>query len=197
MKNRIVINHKACDGCGKCVNVCSNSVLQIVNGKVHAVNEKRCDTNGKCIEFCPNHAISLQPKVKTYCEGDECCGVDSELYNWPVQITSVNCHNRYLEGSKLLIAADCSAYAYANFHQDFISDHTVLIACPKNDLNHHLFEKCRMLFHIIDFESVEVIAMNAPCCKDLLETIRKAIQASGKNYKVYERILSSDGEVFE
>lgn len=197
MKKRITIDQQLCNGCERCVKVCSNAVLQLVNGKVHVVNEKRCDRNGKCIEFCPNHAISLQPKMKTYCEGDDCCGVDSELYNWPVQLTSVSCHNRYLEDSKLLIAADCSAYAYANFHQDFICDHTVLIACPKNDLTNHLYEKCRMLFHMVDFESIEVISMNAPCCKELLETIRKAVAASGKNYKVYERVITPDGEVFE
>ena len=198
MKNRIVIDQNLCNGCEKCLKVCSNSILQLINGKVHVVNEKRCDTNGRCIEFCPNHAISLQPKRKTYCEGDDCfCGMDSELFNWPVQITSVSCQNRYLEGSKLLIAADCSAYAYANFHQDFICDHTVLIACPKNDLTNHLFEKCQMLFQNVNFESIEVIAMNAPCCKDLLEIVRRAAKGSGKNYTVYERIISPDGEVFE
>lgn len=197
MKNKIVIDKSLCNGCGKCVKVCSNASLQLINGKAHMISEKRCDTNGKCIEFCSNHAISLQPKIKTICEGDNCFEIDSELYNWPVQITSVTCHNRYLEDSKLLIAADCSAYAYASFHQDFIYDHTVLIACPKNDLTNHLYEKCCMLFKNVNFESIEVIAMNAPCCKDLLEIIRNAVKESGKNYLVYERILSSDGEVFE
>lgn len=197
MKNRIVIDQNKCTGCGVCANVCMNSVIQIVNHKAHVVNEKRCDINGYCMQFCPNNAISFQPKVKTFCEGDECFGIDSELFNWPVQITNVSCNNRYLEDSKLLIAADCSAYAYASFHQDFIRDHTVLIACPKNDLTNHLLEKCSVLFQNVHFESIEVIAMNAPCCKKLLETIREALRLSGKEYSLYERIITPDGEVFE
>ena len=198
MKNRVVIDESKCNGCGNCVKVCTNSVLQLINGKVHVVNEKRCDNNGYCIQFCQENAMSFQPKVKSFCVGDECdCEATSELYNWPVQITSVNSNNRYLKDARLLIAADCSAYAYANFHQDFIRDHVALIACPKNDLTNHLLEKCTALFKNVDFESVEVIAMNAPCCKPLLETIREAIQLSGKNYEVYERIITPDGEIFE
>lgn len=197
MKNRISIDTEKCDGCGKCVQVCSNSVLQLVNGKVHVVNEKRCDTNGYCMQFCPQNAMSFKPKAKMMCEGDNCFEVESELYNWPVQITSVNSNNRYLEDSRLLIAADCSAYAYANFHQAFIRDHSVLIACPKNDLTNHLLEKCTALFKNVNFLSIEVIAMNAPCCKKLLETIREAIKLSGKDYQVYERIITPDGEIIE
>lgn len=198
MKNRVVIDHSKCSGCGNCVQVCTNSVLQLINGKVHVVNEKRCDNNGYCMQFCEAHAMSFQPKVKTFCVGDECMlEAGSELFNWPVQITSVNSNNRYLAGSSLLIAADCSAYAYANFHQDFIKDHVALIACPKNDLTNHLLEKCTALFKHVQFESVDVIAMNAPCCKKLLETIREAIRLSGNDFKLHERVLTPDGEIFE
>lgn len=198
MRKKIVIDSQKCNGCGNCVRVCSNSVLQLVNGKVHVVNEKSCDTNGYCMQFCKENAMRFEEKKKLVCEGDECCyEIESELYNWPVQITNVNPQNRYLHDSKLLIAADCSAYAYANFHSDFIRDHVTLIACPKNDLTNHLLEKCTAMFEKVNFESVEVIAMNAPCCQKLLETIREAVKKSGKNYKVYERIITPDGEVFE
>ncbi len=197
MKNRIVINHDKCNGCGKCLKVCNNSALQVINGKAHVISENRCNINGKCIQICPNQAIFLQPKKKMVCEGDDCYGMDSELFNWPVQMTSVSCDNPYLEDSKLLICASCSAYAYANFHRDFIYDHTVLIACPKNDLKNHLFEKCKMLFQNVHFESIEVITMNSICCKDLLDLVRDALKASGKDYKIYERIITPDGEVIE
>ena len=197
MKYRITIDHNKCNGCENCVKVCKNSVLQKINNKVHVVNEKRCDNNGYCIKFCPNNAMSFQPKVKEVCVGDDCFINESELYNWPVQITSVTCHNRYLEDADLLIAADCSAYAYANFHQDFIRDHVVLIACPKNDLTNHLLDKCKVLFENVHFNSIEVIAMNAPCCQKLLETIREANRLSGKNYSIYERIITANGDVIE
>ncbi|MGN1343497.1 MAG: ATP-binding protein, partial [Traorella sp.] len=152
MKYKISINHEKCIGCGNCIKVCSNSVLQLINGKVHVINEKRCDVQGYCMKMCPCDAIYIEKKVKEYCVGDECqFDVESELYNWPVQITSVSCNNRYLEDGDLLIAADCAAYAYANFHSDFIKDHVVLIACPKNDLTNHLLEKCVALFQNVHF----------------------------------------------
>lgn len=141
MREKIVVDSNKCNGCGICVSVCSNAALQVINNKAHLVNEKRCDVNGYCMQFCPQNALSKQPKKKMVCEGDDCCfEMESELYNWPVQITNVTVNNRYLEDAKLLIAADCSAYAYASFHQDFIRDHVTLIACPKNDLTNHLLE---------------------------------------------------------
>lgn len=198
MKEKILVDTLKCNGCGHCVKVCPNAVLQLINGKACVINESRCDVNGYCMKFCDQNALSIVPKEKMICEGDDCCFEnESELYNWPVQITNVNINNRYLRESKLLIAADCSAYAYANFHQDFIRDHVVLIACPKNDLTNHLLEKCRELFERVPFESVEVIAMSAPCCQPLLETIREAIRLSGNAYEIYERILTPSGEVLE
>lgn len=197
MKKRVYIDESKCNGCGECVRLCSNSVLQFVNGKVRVVNEKRCNRNGSCMQICPADAISFKPQVKQYCEGEDCGCINSELYNWPIHISSVSCDNCYLEDSRLLIAADCSAYAYAHFHRDFIKDHVALIACPKKDLISTLSDKCVALFKNVHFESVEVIAMNAPCCKKMLEIIREAIRISGKNYQVYERIITPDGEIFE
>lgn len=196
MKKKLTVNQN-CNGCGKCIAVCRNNVLQLINGHVHVINEKQCDNNGHCIAFCDQHALALVPKVKTYCVGDECFENESELYNWPVQILDVNVHNRYLHDSQLLIVADCSAYAYATFHRDFIRDHVVLIVCPQNDLHHQLLEKCTNLFKYVSFASVEVVAMTANCCQSLLPTIQKAMKQSGKQMVIKEYMISPDGEIYE
>lgn len=196
MKTKIQIDRSLCNGCGKCLKVCQNNVLQLINGKVHVIDEKRCDVNGHCISFCPEQAISIVEKTR-FCVGPYCSEIgDSELYNWPVQISGVNVNNRHLPDSDLLIAADCCAYAYAEFHNTFIKDHVTLIACPKNDLTNHLLEKCTLLFSSVKFNSISVVTMNAACCHPLLEIVREAIALSGCGHELKECVLSPDGEVF-
>ena len=196
MKTKIQIDRSKCNGCGNCLKVCQNNVLQLINGRVHVINEKRCDVSGHCIQFCPQDAISIGEKLP-FCVGPYCSEIgDSELYNWPVQITSVNVNNRHLPDSDLLIAADCGAYAYADFHNDFIRDHVTLIACPKNDLTNHLLEKLTLLFESVHFNSISVVAMNAQCCHPLLGIVREAVEKSGCRMSIQECVISPRGEVF-
>ena len=194
MKYKITINQEKCIGCEKCIQMCKNSVLRKINGKVFVLNEHNCDVLGECIQACPMNAISLEPKLKEVCIGDDCMTSISELYNWPVQLMGVSCDNKYLEDADLLIAATCSAYAYANFHEDFIRDHVVLITCLKNDLKHHVLEKCKNLFEKVNFNSVSVVTVNSPCCLDLVEVVKEAMELSGKEYNIYEKIIRTDGE---
>ena len=197
MKYKISIDHNKCNGCENCIRCCKNSVLRKINGKVHVLNDKNCDAIGECIQVCPMNAIQLVPKVKEVCVGDDCFASVSELYNWPVQLMSVSCDNIYLEDSDLLIAATCSAYAYANFHEDFIRDHVVLITCLKNDLRHHVIEKCKKLFEEIHFNSIKIITVNSPCCIDLVDVVKEAMRLSKKEYEIHEIIIRKDGEKFE
>lgn len=195
MKYKLSIDQHKCNGCENCIQICKNNVLRKINGKVHVLNEQHCDVLGECIQGCPMNAIHLQPKIKEVCIGDDCMTNISELYNWPVQLINVSCDNKYLEDGDLLIAATCSAYAYANFHEDFIRDHVVLITCLKNDLKQRVIEKCKNLFERVNFNSVTVVTVNSPCCLDLVEVLREALKLSGKEYKIYEKIIRTDGEV--
>ena len=197
MKYKITIDHSKCNGCDKCIQICKNNVLRKINGKVHLLNDINCNSLGDCIHVCPMNAISLQPKLKEVCIGDDCFENISELYNWPVQLMNVSCDNIYLEDSDLLIAATCSAYAYANFHQDFIRDHVVLITCLKNDLKHHVIEKIKNIFESVNFNSVSVITVNSSCCLSLLDVVKEALKLSGKEYEIHEKIIRKDGEAFE
>ena len=112
MKTRISIKTEKCNGCGKCIEACPNQALQILNGKVVVIKEITCNENHPCMNVCDQHAIILEEKRKTYCEGDECfdCN-ESELYNWPIKLHQIGMNDRYLNHSKLILAADCSAFA--------------------------------------------------------------------------------------
>ena len=198
MRTKAHIIESNCNGCGRCVKVCQNNVLQVLNGKVKVINEKSCNGMAHCVEFCEQGAIEIIDQSRFICEGEWCeDGNDSELYNWPVQLASVNISNRYLPESDLLLAADCAAYAYAAFHRDFIRDRTVLIACPKNDLNNHYERKLTELLKHVHFNSIQVVLMNAACCQDLLDIVKKAVVACGKPIDYRECVITPSGERYE
>ena len=103
----------------------------------------------------------------------------SALRNWPVQIKLAPVSAPYFNGAKLLIAADCTAYAYAAFHEDFIKGHITLIGCPKLD-GVDYSDKLAEIIGGNDIKSVTVVRMEVPCCGGLEMATKKALQQSGK-----------------
>lgn len=120
----------------------------------------------------------------------------SQLGNWPVQIKLAPVQAPYFEGAKLLIAADCTAYAYANFHQEFIRGKVTLIGCPKLDAVNYS-EKLTEIIRNNDIQSVTIVRMEVPCCGGLEMAAKKAIQDSGKFLPWQVTTISIDGEIFE
>ena len=103
----------------------------------------------------------------------------SQLQNWPVQIKLAPIKAPYFDGAKLLIAADCTAYAYANFHQEFIRGKVTLIGCPKLDAVDYSTKLTEIIANN-DIQSVTIVRMEVPCCGGLEMAAKKALQASGK-----------------
>lgn len=103
----------------------------------------------------------------------------SRLSQWPVQIKLVPVNAPYFDGAKLLIAADCTAYAYAAFHERFIRGHIALVGCPKLDSVDYS-EKLTEIIRNNDIKSVTVVRMEVPCCGGLEMATKKALQQSGK-----------------
>ncbi len=120
----------------------------------------------------------------------------SQLGNWPVQIKLAPVQAPYFEGAKLLIAADCTAYAYANFHQEFIRGKVTLIGCPKLDAVNYS-EKLTEIIRNNDIQSVTIVRMEVPCCGGLEMAAKKAIQDSGKFLPWQVTTISIDGEILE
>ena len=102
----------------------------------------------------------------------------------------------YLDGAKLLIAADCTAYAYANFHNDFIRNHVVLVGCPKLDEGDYA-EKLERIIATNDIKSVTIVRMEVPCCGGLENAAKRALQASGKFIPWKVVTISTDGRIID
>ena len=120
----------------------------------------------------------------------------SELTQWPVQIKLVPVRAPYFDGAKLLVAADCTAYAYANFHKKYIRNHITLIGCPKlDDVDYS--EKLTQIIAQNDIKSVTVVRMEVPCCGGIEQAVKNALAASGKMIPWQVDIISTDGRILE
>ena len=121
---------------------------------------------------------------------------ESQLGQWPCQIKLVPVNAPYFEGGKLLIAADCSAYAYARMHEDFMRGKVTLIGCPKLD-NVDYSEKLTQIIQNNNIQSVTIVRMEVPCCGGLESAAKKALQASGKFIPWQVITISIDGKILE
>ena len=122
--------------------------------------------------------------------------MESALRQWPVQIKLEPIKAPWLDGAKLLIAADCTAYAYGNFHQDFIRGHVTLVGCPKLDAVDYSVKLTEILRHN-DIRSLTVVRMEVPCCGGIEFAVKKALQASGKFIPWQVVTISTDGRILE
>lgn len=182
----IQINEEKCNGCGLCANACHEGAIDIIDGKAKLVREHFCDGLGDCLPECPTGAITFVERESP--EYDEAAVArakqeklqESELLrNWPVQIKLAPVQAPYFDGANLLIAADCSAYAYASFHKDFVKGRVTLIGCPKLDVIDYS-EKLTQILQNNSIASVTVVRMEVPCCGGIEYAVNRALQNSGK-----------------
>ena len=118
----------------------------------------------------------------------------SRLQQWPVQIKLAPVNAPYFNGAQLLIAADCTAYAYAGFHEKFMKGHVTLIGCPKLDAIDYS-EKLTEIFRNNDIRSISVVRMEVPCCGGMTYAVQKAIANSGKDIPCKVTVLSINGDI--
>jgi ferredoxin len=174
----------------------------MVDGKAKLLRDDYCDGLGDCLPTCPTGAITfVEREAAPYDEAAVLAAksqspTQSQLRQWPVQIKLAPIHAPWLNGAKLLIAADCTAYAYANFHQDFIRDHAVLVGCPKLDGIDYSVKLTEILKNN-DVRSVTVVRMEVPCCGGIEFAVKKALQASGKLLPWSVVTVSTDGKILD
>ena len=116
----------------------------------------------------------------------------SRLSQWPVQIKLAPVNAPYFDGAKLLVAADCTAFAYGNFHNDFIAGHVTLVGCPKLDAVDYS-EKLTEILRRNEIQSVTVVRMEVPCCGGIEQAVKTALQRSGKFIPWQVVVISTDG----
>ena len=203
MVRRIIqIDQEKCNGCGVCANACHEGAIGMVDGKAKLLRDDYCDGLGDCLPTCPTGAITfVEREAAPYDEAAVLAAksqspTQSQLRQWPVQIKLAPIHAPWLDGAKLLIAADCTAYAYANFHQDFIRDHAVLVGCPKLDSIDYSVKLTEIL-KSNDVRSVTVVRMEVPCCGGIEFAVKKALQASGKLLPWSVVTVSTDGKILD
>lgn len=200
----IHIDEEKCNGCGLCANACHEGAIDMIDGKAKLVRENFCDGLGDCLPECPTGAITFVEREAP--EYDEAAVArarlekqqkeDEALLNWPVQIKLAPIQAPYFEGANLLIAADCSAYAYAAFHKDFVTGKITLIGCPKLDSIDYS-EKLTQILTCNSIASVTVVRMEVPCCGGMEYAVKKAIENSGKFIPQQVITVGIKGEILQ
>ena len=167
-----------------------------MNGKARLLRDDYCDGLGDCLPTCPTGAIRfVEREAAPYDEAAVKANLQkqrTQLQNFPVQIKLAPVQAPYFNGAKLLIAADCTAYAYARFHEDFIRGRVTLVGCPKLDRVDYS-EKLAQIIQNNAIESVTVVRMVVPCCGGLEFAVKKALQQSGKDIPCQLVTVGIDG----
>ena len=208
-----LLEDKLCDGIGDCLGHCPQGAIEIIERaadeydeaavkerqealkkvSVNNVDEKpmACGCPGSMAKKIEKKVIKKAEKVNVSCEVD--AESTSELNQWPVQIKLVNPKADFFKGADILIAADCTAYAYGSFHKDFIKGRITLIGCPKLDDTDYS-DKLAEIFRN-DIKSITVVRMSVPCCSGIVSYVKKAILKSENIVPYNEVIIGLDGEI--
>ena len=190
-----------CDGLGDCLPACPVDAITFELREAPAYNEgavliAKAEKAGKKTPCsCPGtqSKVLKHGSIQTFKSSAPSV---SQLSQWPCQIKLVPINAPYFDGANLLIAADCTAYAYANFHNEFIKNHITLIGCPKLDEGDYT-EKLTQIIKNNSIKSVKVVRMEVPCCGGIENAVKRALLASGKFIPWQVVTISTDGKILE
>lgn len=199
-----LIRDDYCDGLGDCLPVCptnaiSFEVREALEYNEEAVNNAKKEENASLTCGCPgtnSKQIKRNFVLKKFQNKNLEKDNTSQLMQWPVQIKLVPINAPYFNNANLLIAADCTAFAYGNFHNDFIRNHITLIGCPKLDEGDYS-EKLTSILQNNQIKSLTIVRMEVPCCGGLENACKRALKESGKFIPWRVVIISTEGEILE
>ena len=196
----VLVREDFCDGLGDCLPACPTGAITFEereapaydHAAVSAAKAQKAVPPLPC--GCPGtnaHAIRRQP-APAVCAAP----ATSRLMQWPIQIKLVPVNAPYFDGANLLVAADCTAYAYGNFHEEFIRNRITLIGCPKLDEGDYA-DKLTAILANNNIKSVTVVRMQVPCCGGIENAVKRALQASGKFIPWRVVTISTDGQILD
>ena len=192
-----------CDGLGDCLPACPTNAISFEEREAPAYNEaavleakKAKEGAGKLPCGCPGTNSKSIRRDSCAVSQAASAPVTSQLSQWPVQIKLVPVNAPYFNGANLLVAADCTAYAYGNFHNEFIRNRITLIGCPKLDEGDYA-DKLTSIIANNDIKSVTVVRMEVPCCGGIENAVKRALMASGKFIPWRVVTVTTDGRLVE
>ena len=189
-----------CDGLGDCLPACPTGAISFEEREAPAYNESAVlEAKKKSAKPLPCGCPGTNSKAikrETMSCPTTSAPVTSQLMQWPVQIKLVPVNTPYFDGANLLIAADCTAFAYGNFHNEFIRNHITLIGCPKLDEGDYA-EKLTAIISNNDIKSVKIVRMEVPCCGGIENAAKRALMASGKFIPWQVITISTDGRILQ
>lgn len=219
----VLVREIYCDGLGACLDVCPTDALKVVEresgeydaqaafkhvlttrgaaaaSKVHGVRDDRVAGHGHAHAGhggCPGSLAREIERAPEAAAGPAQTGaVPSRLSQWPIQLHLISPFAPYFEGSDLLVAADCTAFALGGFHDDLLKGKKLVIACPKLDETEGYVEKLAELIKRNDLKSLTVAIMTVPCCSGLERIVRMAVERSGVRIPVEKVVVGIDGKI--
>lgn len=207
-----LVSDSYCDGLGDCLPACPTDAIQMIEREAAEYDEAAVQAR-IAAQQTPAPATPAPPPMPCGCPGEMAKTIErkvtppaeaaarpsepvSELTTWPVQIKLVNPGAPYLKDAALLIAADCTAFAYADIHNKFMRNKVTLIGCPKLDDGDYA-EKLTAILQANDIKSLTVLRMEVPCCGGIADAAKRALQASGKMIPWQIVTVSTDGSLIE
>jgi NAD-dependent dihydropyrimidine dehydrogenase PreA subunit len=202
-----LISEIYCDGLGACLGECPQGAIQIIEREAadfdpeaveHHLKER--ELTGKAApqnlpHACPSSQVQVFQGARSQQEPGGEAASPSALSHWPVQIHLVPPTAHFLKGADLLVAADCTPVAYAQFHRDFLKGRVVLLGCPKFDDVTEYVKKFAEIFRTAEIRSVTVLIMEVPCCSALPMIVRKGMEAAGKAVPLEEIVIGARGAI--
>ena len=199
-----LISEKYCDGLGACLGECPQGAITVEERvaedfdeeatKLHLEKENHIMDELPC--GCPSATVTQFERYQTTGAAPiEATNQNSMLSHWPVQLTLVPSTAPFLQGADVVLTADCVPFTYASFHQDFLKNHSLLVACPKlDDFQAHLKKLTDILSHS-SVRSLTVVHMEVPCCSGLVNMVKHAIQSAGKDIPLKEVTIGIKGNL--
>ncbi len=199
-----LVSEKYCDGLGACLGECPQGAITIEERKAEGFDEQAVHHHFEEMKEtetlpcgCSSATVAqFEPAAAAAAVGQKAAAHQpSGLSHWPVQLRLVPPTAPFLQNADLLLTADCVPFAYGGFHQDFIRDHAVLVACPKlDDFEEHL-QKLTEILRRSSVKSLTVVHMEVPCCSGLVHMASQAVRASGRNIPLQEVVIGTRGDL--
>lgn len=200
----VLLSDIYCDGLGDCLPQCPVDAIEIIEREAEEFDKELVEKKMQERKLkeepmpcgCPGHHAKVISHKKPLIVKEEKVELISQLRQWPVQIKLVSPMAPYFDGADILVAADCTAFAYANIHQEFMKGKITLIGCPKlDDVDYS--EKLTAILKNNEVKSITVLRMEVPCCGGILSAVKNAIINSGKLIPWGYKVVSTDGTLLD